>query len=544
DKLQWLLDNPQTTWSGSGIYALSLAVSAALAVASWCFWRKKKSSADNEFTCNGGEQNIGQGQNAVGKKVDNHGPVITIIDGVPFEKYDQVRDECERLKIKDGITDAAFASFFKILEEPQVPPGDLDSKLREFACQYKELKLRLQVISCDDPEVKALKKQADQAFENGRFSEVEELLDHIDERCDKAILQLHKIQAEAAAALEKQQLCKAENLVSRAKLQRLQYRYEKSAQYFQEAAAALPEGHKNERAGYLGAAGNDLDDIARYAEALSLYEQSLSIFRDIGDRQGEAKSLNNIGLIYQAQGEYDKSLAYLEQSLPIFQNFSDTESEGVPLNNIANIYKAKGDYPKALKYFEQSLLLLREINHKEGEGVTLDNIGQIYYAKSDYPAALQYYEQALAIRRETKDKHGESATLNNISTVCYAQEKYDAALELYEQSLTISHQIGDRRGEGATLNNIGMIYEAKGDYATALKYLEQAMAIAKEINDKEGQARSRWNIGLLYEDQGELAKSAQYLSQAMKLMEHLEHPMLQECREVLEAVRAKLRERQ
>lgn len=550
-KLQWLLEHPEVTWSGSGIYVLELTGGAVLAVASCVFWRKKKSppsseeylrqplptqKTDNQFNSGGEQVNVTQSVRGDGNICSGTGNV-TVNQGVPLERYDQIKKDLD-------IGDAAFASFFKILEQGSIPREEWGAKLPEIAFRYKELLLRFETVTSDDPQVQALKEQAKQAIENGEYDRAEALLNQAKERDRAAVATLKASLAEQQAALEKRQLSEAQSCVEQAKLQRLQYRYEKSAQYFQEAAAALPEGHKNERAGYLGAAGNDLDDIARYAEALSLYEQSLSIFRDIGDRQGEAKSLNNIGLIYQAQGEYDKSLAYLEQSLPIFQNFSDTESEGVPLNNIANIYKAKGDYPKALKYFEQSLLLLREINHKEGEGVTLDNIGQIYYAKSDYPAALQYYEQALAIRRETKDKHGESATLNNISTVCYAQEKYDAALELYEQSLTISHQIGDRRGEGATLNNIGMIYEAKGDYATALKYLEQAMAIAKEINDKEGQARSRWNIGLLYEDQGELAKSAQYLSQAMKLMEHLEHPMLQECREVLEAVRAKLRERQ
>ncbi|WP_417912750.1 hypothetical protein [Candidatus Electronema sp. TJ] len=72
DKLQWLLDHPEVTWSGSGIYALSLTGSAVLAGAVYVRRRKKKSSAGNEFTCNGGEQNIGQGQNAVGKHINNY----------------------------------------------------------------------------------------------------------------------------------------------------------------------------------------------------------------------------------------------------------------------------------------------------------------------------------------------------------------------------------------------------------------------------------------------------------------------------------------
>ncbi|MCI5197539.1 MAG: hypothetical protein D3919_15230, partial [Candidatus Electrothrix sp. AW5] len=40
---------------------------------------------------------------------------------------------------------------------------------------------------------------------------------------------LHELRLETAAQLEKEQLAKAENLVSRADLQRLQYNYEQSA---------------------------------------------------------------------------------------------------------------------------------------------------------------------------------------------------------------------------------------------------------------------------------------------------------------------------
>ena len=442
------------------------------------------------------------------------------------------------------MTKSALASFFKILQEPQVPPGDLDSKLREFARQYQEFKLRLQVISSDDPEVKALKKQAEQAFDNGRFSEVEKLLNQARE-CDRqAVAKLKANIAEQQAALETRQLSEARSCVEQAELQELQYRYEKAAQYWQEAAAALPEGRKWERAIYLGAAGYDFLLIARYAKALSLFEQSLSISHEIGDRKGEAKSLNNISQIYKAQGEYDKALDYLEQSLPICREIGDKQVEGVTLNNIAAIYLAKGDCQKALNCLEQSLPIQREQNDKKGELNTLNSIGIIHKQKGENDTALKYYNQALIISREIEDKHGENALLNNISQVYQVQGNLDAALEQLEQSLKIAQQLSDRIGEITALNNIAGIYYSKADYQAALKYYKQSLAIAQDIGAKAEEAGIRGNIGSICIHQGELAKAERYFSRAVELMEQLEHPDLETAHELLEAIRVKLRAQQ
>lgn len=552
EKLQWLLENPEVTWSGSGVYVLSLIVGAVLAVAVYVLRRKKKDPASSTFTCNSGEQNNAQGDNPVGKQINNYGPVTSTsgnqspaIHGPNATvNYNNVSPEVLADVRKLAVTESALASFFRILEEQQVARGDLDAKLREIAMRHVELLQRFKAVQSDDPEVQYLKEQAEDAIKTGAYDQADMLLAQAKERDRAAVARLKESLAEQQAALEKRQLSEAASCVEQAKLQRLQYNYKKSAQYYQEAAATLPERYKTERADYLGGAGNDLNNIARYAEALSLYEQSLSIFRAIGNWKGEGMMLNNISQIYKVQGDYGKTLDYLEQSLAVFRKVGDKEGQGGALNNIGFIYLAKGDYTKALKYFEQSLPLLKEIRNKKGEGTTLNNIGQIHKQQGDFTAALKYYNKALAIAREIKDKALESKVLNNIGQVYHAQKNYDAALEYAEQSLAITRQIGDRQGEGRTLNNIALIYTAKGNYPAALKQYEQALIIAKEIGDKAGEAVRNWNIGKLYRDQGELAKAEPYLDRAVELAEQLEHPKQEEWRKGLEEVRAKLREQQ
>ena len=84
------------------------------------------------------------------------------------------------------------------------------------------------------------------------------------------------------ASVEQRRLSTAATNIDNAKLQRLQLRYAKAAAYFKTAADVLPKGgHEQERAEYLNSAGYDFQRIARYADALSLFEESLKISREI-----------------------------------------------------------------------------------------------------------------------------------------------------------------------------------------------------------------------------------------------------------------------
>lgn len=69
-------------------------------------------------------------------------------------------------------------------------------------------------------------------------------------------------------------------------------------------------------------------------------------------------------------------------------------------------------------------------------------------------------------------------------------------------------------------------------------YLEQSLTIFREMGDRYREAGSCWNIGLTYEDMDDLAKAEEYIGQAVQIMEAIDHPELETCREGLARVRA------
>ncbi|WP_421797698.1 tetratricopeptide repeat protein [Haliscomenobacter sp.] len=256
-------------------------------------------------------------------------------------------------------------------------------------------------------------------------------------------------------------------------------------------------------------------------QALELYEQSLTIDKKIGDRQGEGATLNNISQIYYAKGDYDTALRYLEQSLAIRQQIGDRQGEGATLNNISQIYDAKGDYDTALRYLEQSLAIQQQIGDRQGEGATLNNLATTAHAKGDYDTALRYLEQSLAIQQQIGNRQGEGATLNNISQIYDAKGDYDTALRYLEQSLAIQQQIGNRKGEGATLNNISQIYDAKGDYDTALRYLEQSLAIKQQIGDRKGESVTLNNISSILYARGRVEEAMAFSYRDLQICQEI-----------------------
>src|SRR5215475_11778391 len=75
-------------------------------------------------------------------------------------------------------------------------------------------------------------------------------------------------------------------------------------------ATLLYAGHAK---GMLGDPDGALDD----------FQQALPICREVGDRAGEATTLNNIGMVYDRRGDGDSALRHYEQALPIRREVGD-----------------------------------------------------------------------------------------------------------------------------------------------------------------------------------------------------------------------------
>lgn len=220
-------------------------------------------------------------------------------------------------------------------------------------------------------------------------------------------------------------------------------------------------------------------------------------------------------------------------------NTSLLKSLSAALNNIGFIYEHQGNIKKALEYYLKSLKTDEKIGNKEGIGMSLNNIALIYYYQDDVDKAMEYHQRSLAIRKEIGDKNGIAMSLNNIGYIYDNQNKLTIALEYYLKSLKIAEEIDDKLSTSAILNNIGTIYNKQSLYfirdnahpdsianklEIALYYYQKSLKIQEEIEDKEGIANSLLNIGKIYFIKGDVKKSKKVTEQSLMISTNLSFP--------------------
>ena len=273
--------------------------------------------------------------------------------------------------------------------------------------------------------------------------------------------------------------------------------------------------------------------------AFETFQQSLSLFQETGDRQGEAYALVGIGRVYDAVGRYQDALSSYQNALPMLVEAGDSAGEGATLNNIGLVYRNLGRYEQALAAYEQALAILTEVSDRRGEGATLNNIGLVYRNLGRYEQSLAYFEQALAIRTEVGDRAGEGTTLNNIGAVYFNLGRYVEALATYEQALAIRTEVGDRAGAAITLNNMGFVLEAMEQPELAIVLFKQSVnqweAIRGDIRglDTELQQSFTDSISGSYRRLADLLLQADRVLEAQRVLDLLR---VQELDEYLQDV--------
>jgi CHAT domain-containing protein len=280
-------------------------------------------------------------------------------------------------------------------------------------------------------------------------------------------------------------------------------------------------GDRRGEAATLNHIGNIYADLGEKQKALEYYSQSLPLRRATGDRGGEAATLNNIGLVYSELGEKQKALDYYSQSLPLLRAVGERRGEAITLTNIGRVYSELGEKQKALDYYSQSLPLSRAVGDRSGEAYTLTNIGLVYSDLGEKQKALDYHSQSLPLTRALGDRGREASTLNSIGNAYSELGEKQKALDYYSQSLPLRQTIGDRDGEANTLNNIGSVYSALGEKQKALEYYSQSLPLSRAVGDRAGEALTLFNMASAKRAQNNLTEALNDIESSIKIIENL-----------------------
>jgi tetratricopeptide (TPR) repeat protein len=157
------------------------------------------------------------------------------------------------------------------------------------------------------------------------------------------------------------------------------------------------------------------------------------------------------------------------------------------LNNIGTVYQNQGNNQVALDCFIKALDIAREINDKFGLANAYNNIGIIHERRGEWEQSLNNHLLALQIGLQIGDKLGVSLYYNSIGIVYYKQGNYKQAIENQLIAFQIAGEIANKNAVKEYTRSLFTTYQDMKDYENALKYHEKFHETERELLGEETQ---------------------------------------------------------
>ena len=165
--------------------------------------------------------------------------------------------------------------------------------------------------------------------------------------------------------------------------------------------------------------GSVTNAINEYEKALEYYDKALFYLeksKTENSDQLKYKAINNIGMVYQAKGDYQKAKNSFKNVLNVDSiYFKDTRLYTQALANYAQSKSMAGDTVGVLPMFKKSLSAKDSIGDYRGLALTHFQIAEYYLGKNDTTMALEYAHNAKNISEQTSNNRRLLETLELIA---------------------------------------------------------------------------------------------------------------------------------
>lgn len=204
----------------------------------------------------------------------------------------------------------------------------------------------------------------------------------------------------------------------------------------------------------------------------------------VSDARVRAKALNGAGTIAHESGDYTLARQYLEESLRLWRAIGDTKGIATVLNNLSYVEGLVGEIQMSRSLSEESLALHKELNDKRGVAVALHNIAWIARPQLSFAEQIALFRQSLDLRNEIGDERGAAYMMINIAYVHRFLGEYDKAIPLLEQAEELLAGIGDKQIPGWGWYVLGEIERDRGNLERAAKLVTDALMQMDHVGNK------------------------------------------------------------
>ncbi|HEX9907408.1 MAG TPA: tetratricopeptide repeat protein, partial [Thermoplasmata archaeon] len=223
-----------------------------------------------------------------------------------------------------------------------------------------------------------------------------------------------------------------------------------------------------------------------HASAHRCFESSISMAKNIGDRDAEAKAKANLAIILDLEGQSEEAEVASKDCLSYFSEIGDDLTCSKIANNLGVLNLSREKFDVAAEYFDKTIMASRLTRDRTVLGATLINAGYCYARIGDIARGISYTDEAMSILRETTNQNYLALAYRNYGLIELRCHHTQTAFEWLEKSVRAAKASSVEDTYAACCYEYGTaLIWSMGDLKLAKKLFKKSSAAYRQIGNTE-----------------------------------------------------------
>src|SRR5437660_9000520 len=253
-------------------------------------------------------------------------------------------------------------------------------------------------------------------------------------------------------------------------------RWREGARWIDQLLALDAEVTPATRARALMAAGN-LAWRNDWRMVRPLYEESLALYRELGDQAWVGRALNGLGLVAQKDGDHEAAVQLFEDALAQVDGIEDPQAVANCMDNLSVSLGVLGDMDRALAMVERARAIRASMSDQLAAGRSHVTIGMLRLLAGDAAAAKASLEEAVRMARDQKDNMTLALGLARLGGALHLLGEDGAAEAAYQEAMAIAGRVGAARAMALTIDGLATMAADRHDLERAAQLFAAASTV-------------------------------------------------------------------
>ncbi len=267
--------------------------------------------------------------------------------------------------------------------------------------------------------------------------------------------------------------------------------------------------------------GTVLINMSLYDEAEAQFYMALDIFIRLGALKKIAIVKVDLARVMATTSRVEEAFRLYLEALSLTKETGNRNSEARIHNFLGQLYKSQKQFDRAIEHYDVALKIVTELNFKPGISACLANLGSIYTDLRVYDKAIEYLEKSLVIKNETGDKLGASRVLSNLGDIANDRLEYELAFKYLNRALLLVQEVNQPADLAIVQHGLARNAFYRNDFLQCVQICNQILANMKMVQDLELTAKTHKLLSEAFGQTGQYDKAYQHATLHNQLSDSL-----------------------